>query len=230
MAKTTWTEVWESRVEAPRKMNHVDLLRANGYDNQRSTLMPWNLASAQEYYWSIINLQPEDTVFEVGCGSGAFLFPLFRDRHKVGGIDLSGNLIELAKINLPTGNFVQGQAIDVDTTEKWDHVLSFGLFFYLPDMKYAEALLDKMVEKANKTVCLYELPDEDLKEECEEMRRATTPNYDRDYADLKHLYFNKKFFIDYARKRKLHCTVFDQVIPNYENGKYRFCVVLRKKM
>lgn len=223
-----WADIWESRVDTPRKMNHLELLKANGYDNKRSALLPWNLTYAQEFYWNIIRLQERDSVYEVGCGSGAFLYSLYKEGYQVGGIDLSKNLIDLAVINLHGGNFTCGDAQEINAIEKWDHVVSFGLFFYFPSAEYAETLILKMLEKANKSVSIYELPDLDRKEECEAMRRVTTPNYDRDYAGLEHLYFSKQWFCNFARKHGLHLTLFDQVIPNYENGKYRFCAVFNK--
>jgi SAM-dependent methyltransferase len=225
-----WAEIWESRVQEPKKMTHLDLLKANGYDNARSTLYPWNLERAQDYYWSLINLREDETVYEVGCGSGAFLYPLYQGRQKVGGIDLSKNLIELANINLPGGKWECGDAMQLNIDEKWDHVVSFGLFFYFPDLGYAENVIMRMLEKANKSVSLYELPDLDRKDACEQMRRETTPNYDEDYKDLQHLYYSKQWFIQLALKLNLHLTIFDQVVPDYENGKYRFCVILRKNM
>jgi SAM-dependent methyltransferase len=225
-----WADIWERRVQEPKKLTHLELLKANGYDNARSTLYPWNLGEAQEYYWSLIKLSEGESVYEVGCGSGAFLYQLYQKRRPVGGLDLSKNLIELAEINLPGSNWTHGDAMNLDTVEKWDHVVSFGLFFYFPSLEYAEQIILKMLEKANRTVCLYELPDLDRKEECEAMRRETTPNYDEDYKDLQHLYFSKQWFCDFARRHKLHLTVFDQCIPNYENGKYRFCVIFNKNM
>jgi trans-aconitate methyltransferase len=228
--KNSWKEIWESRVDLPERTNHLGLLKANGYDNSRSSLYPWNLASAQEFYWNIISLQSEDTVYEVGCGSGAFLYPLYIDRHKVGGADLSHSLVSLAKASLPGGEFECAPADQIDTDHKWDHVLAFGLFLYFPDHDYAEKVLDLMLEKSNKSVSVYDIPDAAKEDACEQMRRDTTPNYDQDYSGLKHLYFQKQWFCDYATKRNLHLTVFDQVVPNYENGKYRFCAVFNKKM
>lgn len=223
-----WAKIWESRVTTPGVMNHVELLKANGYDNKRSTLSPWNLSYAQEFYWNIIRLQESDTVYEVGCGSGGFLYPLYKDGYQVGGIDRSQNLIDIALINLHGEDFKCGDAQEITTTEKWDHVISFGLFLYLPSIKYAEELLLKMLEKANKSVSIYELPDLNKQDDCEAMRRSTTPNYDADYAGLEHLYFSKQWFCDFAKRNSLHLTLFDQVIPDYENGKYRFCAVFNK--
>ena len=106
----------------------------------------------------------------------------------------------------------------------------FGLFIYFPSIEYAEDVILKMLEKANHTVSIYELPNLDLKEECEQMRREDNSNYDNDYKDLPHLYYSKQWFIQFALKHDLHLMIFDQLIPKYTNGKYRFCVVLRKNM
>lgn len=225
-----WADIWESRVHEPKKMSHTELLIANGYDSVRSALSTSNLVYAQDYYWSLIKLQNTDSVYEVGCGSGAFLYNLYQNNIKVGGMDLSNNLLDLAKINLPNGKWEQGNALSLNVEEKWDHVISFGLFLYFPDINYAEGVISKMLEKANNSVCIYDFPNLDCKDECEAMRRSTTPNYDRDYKNLQHLYYSKQWFIEFANSRNLHLTLFDQIIPEYASGKHRFCIILRKKM
>ncbi len=224
--KNNWKDIWENRVETIEKKSHTDLLIANGYDNERSQLRSDNLTKGQSYYWKLIDLDNNDTVYEIGSGSGAFLYPLYEKGHIVGGIDLSQNLVDLAKENLPFGEWEQGEAISITTETKYDHVVSFGCFLYFPSYEYAEETILKMLEKSNKTVSIYEIPDADYKDHCENMRRETTPNYDTNYEGLKHFYYEKQWFIDFAKKHNLHLTIFDQCIPNYENSKYRFCVVL----
>lgn len=225
-----WSNIWESRIENPVKMTHNQLLEANGYDNDRSRIYTWSLGFALNYYSNLWYLRDGDSIYEVGCGAGAMLYPYHQELYKVGGIDLSNSLIELAKLNLPTGSFVQGEAIELNVEEKWDHLISFGLFFYFPDMEYVETVLDKMVEKAIRTISVYDIPDLATKEECENMRRLTTENYDELYKGLDHLYFTREWFTNYAHKKGLHISVFDQLIPGYVNGKYRFCITMTKNM
>jgi len=225
--KNNWKEVWEDRVETIEPKTWEELFKANGYDNSRAQLRSDNLKEAQKYYWKLIDLKPTESVFEVGSGSGAFLYPLYDPKRKIGGLDLSHNLVEVAKENLPNADWIQGEATDLPTDEKYDHVISFGCFLYFTAYDYAEKTILKMLEKSNKTVSIYELPDADYEFHCESMRRETTPNYDTDYKGLKHFYYEKQWFIDFAKKHNLHLTIFDQCIPNYENSKYRFCVVLK---
>jgi SAM-dependent methyltransferase len=223
-----WKEIWEDRVANIEDVTHIELLKANGYDSTRSSLTPETLKIAQNYYSKILDLDLKDSIYEVGCGSGAFLYPFWLHSHNVGGIDLSHNLIDLAEANLHHGDFMQGEALDLNTEEKYDHVMSFGCFLYFPNKAYAESVILKMLEKATKTVSIYEIPDEAYKKECEEMRRENVgPSYDTDYKGLQHLYFSKQWFCDLAYKYNLHLTIFDQVVPDYESGKYRFCVVLK---
>lgn len=224
--KNNWKDIWENRVSVVEQKSHTDLLIANGYDNERSQLRSENLKEGQSYYWKLINLNDDDSMYEVGCGCGAFLYPLYNN-HNIGGIDLSQNLIDVANENLPSGEWSQGEASDLKIYPKYDHVVSFGCFLYFPSYEYAEKTLLKMIKKANKTISIYELPDINYKEECENMRRITTPNYNSDYQGLKHLYYSKNWFIEFAKKYNFHLTIFDQCIPNYKNSKYRFCVILK---
>ena len=228
VAEKQWKDIWENRADRVETKDHNELLKLNGYDNPRSLLTPESLESAQEFYWKLLNLQPTDSIFEVGCGSGAFLYNLWKDGYKVGGLDFSQNLIDVATASLKGGLFIQGEATTLSTIPKYDHVLSFGCVFYFPSLEYVEEVILKMLEKAEKTVSLYELPDKAFQKECESMRRETVgPTYDTEYQGLQHLYFEKQWFLDFAYKHDLHCTIFDQVVPDYESGKYRFCVVLK---
>jgi SAM-dependent methyltransferase len=229
MNNKTWNDIWCQRSDEPMSMSHLDLLKANGYDNLRSALIPDTLEIAQDFYLSIIRPSITDTFYEVGCGSGAFLYGLKKKGYAVSGMDLSANLVEIAKINV-NDTITSGNASDLDVREKHDHVMAFGLFLYFPSLEFAENILEKMILKANRTVSLYDIPDLAKMEDCENMRRKTTPNYDKDYAGLKHLYFSKQWFCDFAQRNRLHLTIFDQVIPGYENGKYRFCVTINKNL
>ena len=222
-----WKEIWEKRIEKNGEKTHTELLIANGYDNERSQLRPENLELGQRYYWNLIDLKLSDSIYEVGCGSGAFLYPLYLKGHEVGGIDLSHSLIEVAEENLPDGEWEQGEAVEIKDFKRYDHVVSFGCFLYFPSLKYAEKVILRMLLKSKGSVSIYELPDHDYKGECEKMRRETTPNYDTDYEGLKHLYYKKQWFVDFAKRNNLHLTIFDQCIPGYENSKYRFCVILK---
>ena len=225
-----WKDIWESRSTEAKKLTLPELLAANGFDNNRSIITPSSLISVQNKYWNHGEyLDANDTIFDVGCGSGAFLWFLHAKCKKVGGIDLSQSLLNLAKANLINGCFSVGEAIDLDTTEKYSHVLSFSVFLYFESYKYATAVLDKMVDKAEKSVMILDIPDIDMKAEDEAMRKSTYgADYDKDYEGLSHLYYSRDWYENYAKKNRLSCKIFDQDIEGYENGKYRFCVILTK--
>ena len=56
-----------------------------------------------------LDIGPGTRVFEVGCGDGAFLFPLAENGYVVGGIDRSAESIQAASHAIPSGTFVIGE-------------------------------------------------------------------------------------------------------------------------
>ena len=60
---------------------------------------------------AIINavLEPEATIVDVGCGTGANLAGL-TDRYSCVGIDASSEAIRLARLRFPAVEFIHGQA------------------------------------------------------------------------------------------------------------------------
>jgi 2-polyprenyl-3-methyl-5-hydroxy-6-metoxy-1,4-benzoquinol methylase len=104
-----------------------------------------------------IDLAPKDSVFEIVCGSGTFLYLWYKAGHLVGGIDYSENLISIAQRVMRGMNFQVSDAIDVNTDEKFDIVLSNGVFFYFRDYTYAKEVIERMIRKARKAVAIFDL-------------------------------------------------------------------------
>lgn len=81
-----WQEVWSKRALARDAVLDLDaLIRLDGFDTQVSRI------SAQDWQPSVIRIanmigiQIEDSVFEFGCGAGAFLFALQEKKIRGGG-------------------------------------------------------------------------------------------------------------------------------------------------
>jgi trans-aconitate methyltransferase len=223
-----WKDIWAGREAKGTNLTATELLNLNGYDNERSRITPATLQKAKGFYKQVMDWQPSDSIYEVGCGSGAFLHREWYEGTHVGGMDLSQALVDIANSNLPGGNFTVDEAINLTSTEKFDHIMSFSVFFYFPTMDYAEEVILTMLAKANKSVSIYDLQDMAYVEENEAMRRESYgSNYDKDYEGLSHLYFDKSWFIKFAKDHNLHLTIFDQIIDGYECGKYRFNVTMK---
>jgi len=80
-----------------------------------------------------------DTVLDIGCGNGRF-YPLLEPRAVAyTGIDLSKELISLARIHHPTATFVEGNALELPFEDSAFHIAySFAVIHHIPSKKLRE--------------------------------------------------------------------------------------------
>jgi trans-aconitate methyltransferase len=229
-----WQEIWNKRIihglDQSNNISLQDLIFADGFDTGAGKI---NSEDWEQYIRVIskkIDLAPRDSIFEIGCGSGAFLFLWYKEGHVVGGIDYSENLVSLAQHVMKEMNFRVSEAIKVDTDEKFDIVLSNGVFHYFRDYTYAQEVMERMIMKARKAVAILEIPDLARKEASEGARRAALPEgeYDKQYKDLKHLYYDREWFTQFSDESGYKIEIFNQNIKEYGNSQFRFNVVIKK--
>lgn len=170
------------------------------------------------------NREAVKSVYEVGCGSGVNLF-LFKNRIpniKCGGIDFSQSLIETANKVVKSDDIRRGEAIEINSAEKYDVVISESVFQYFNSYEYAEAVVERMLDKANKLIYIGEISDIEFMEEQLKARRAKIENYDELYKGLERRYYSKEWFEKLADKsgRKIKFTYSQNM--EYVNSKYLF--------
>ena len=198
---------------------------------------------AEWYYNSFYNMRKEDdemirnlvwdikSVYEIGCWSWATLF-LYKNKYpdlKAGGIDYSQSLSNTAKKVLwDDVEITCDEAVNLDTSKKYDLVYSDSVFVYFTDMEYAKEVLEKMNQKANKAIMVTEVYDKSKEEECINYRKSQIENYEEKYKWLGKLFFDKKFFEDFAKEHNLKIKFFDVNNKYYWNSKYMFSVLLTK--
>jgi ubiquinone/menaquinone biosynthesis C-methylase UbiE len=83
------------------------------------------------------------TILDAGCGTGVYTIYLTRLGAKVSAIDFSGKMLERTRENAraaglePTG-IIQGDFMEYDFGQEFDHVLAIGVFDYVsPDWRTA---------------------------------------------------------------------------------------------
>ena len=79
-----WQEIWNKNDRINRIILEM-LIKADGFDSGAGSFSVDDWLEYTNTIYNLINIQKEDTVFDVGCGSGAFLYPLYLDGHIVGG-------------------------------------------------------------------------------------------------------------------------------------------------
>jgi len=222
----TWDKIWKTRKYNSDDSSHSGLLALNGYDGSHSIITPKTLSSALKTYSREIDLQRGDNIFEVGCGSGAFLYQWHQEGYDVGGFDISENLISYAKKAIPKGTWFVDEANKFTVERAWDHVISFSTFFYFPSRLYARDVLYRMIMKSKRSVSIFDIPDLALKHQCEEEREKTIPDYKTKYSDLSHLYYSKEWWSDNINDLGLRFKIYDQNIKGYENSKWRYNITI----
>jgi len=86
-------------------------------------------------------LEPGSSVLDLGCGSGDPADVEISKEHKVTGIDISQTQINLARQNVPTGHFLQGDAGSVEfPPTSFDAVVSFYTLEHIPREEHKTVL------------------------------------------------------------------------------------------
>ena len=236
-----WKKIWNEKgknykitlKDASEFAVYKELKRLDGYDvsieNQDAYYKTF-YDSAVKVYDYIKNEKEINSAYEVGCGSGANLYLLKNRGIKVGGIDYSKNLSDIARdVISEEENIETGEAINLSTDEKYDMVFSDGVFAYFPDEEYGKAVLYKMFQKARKLVVVSEIFDKDMQFECERHRRELFDNYDEAYKGLDKVFYKREMFIQFAEKHK--CRIEFGSIENeyYWNSEYLYNCYLYKE-
>ena len=119
-----------------------------------------------EYVAETLDIGPGTRVFEVDCGAGEFLFPLYSNGYIVGGIDRDPAAVAQAIAAMPEGLFTAGLASALDPAMPWDVVVCRSLSG-APDwstvasaeVDYMRGLLARMFAKATHAVALLNVPE-----------------------------------------------------------------------
>ncbi|HEX4138682.1 MAG TPA: class I SAM-dependent methyltransferase [Bryobacteraceae bacterium] len=224
----TWKEVWEKRsIDATRGSTLARLLAVDGFDT--------GFGTAGEDAWRAyvrrtadeIGITPDSSVFEVGCGAGAYLFDLYQRGCDVAGLDASSILIEYARETMRRGNWLCAPAAELDVTPRFDFVISSGCFLYFPDLDYAQEVLERMVRKARRAVMILDVPDPAKQGEAMAFRRRNVGEevYAQRYAGLDHLYIEKAWMENTLTSAGVkQIRIADQSIDGYANSAWRYNV------
>ena len=121
-----------------------------------------------EHVAETLDVGPGTRVFEVDCGRGEFLVPLYHNGYIVGGIDQDPGAIEAAIAAMPDGLFQVGAASSLDPAVPW-HVVVCRSFAGAPhdlsavalaEADYMRGVLARMFAKATHAIALLDVPDQ----------------------------------------------------------------------
>lgn len=227
-----WHGVWSRRNDSAGACASTDplqrLIDLYGFDSGAGRI---DAAAWRKHVGAMavrLGIKPGDSVYELGCGAGAFLFALQELGANVAGMDYAQNLVDAARKALPGAAIAHGEASALPTDAHCDFVVANSVFHYFPDAAYAADVLHRMLDKARKAVAVLEVPDAALRTQAETRRRdlLSVEAYEAKYQGLDHLYLPRDWFTRQLAARGLRCETFDQCVPGYAQNDFRFnCIV-----
>jgi trans-aconitate methyltransferase len=224
-----WKGVWDRRsIEGGNSLD--ELVRIDGFDAGAGRIEVADWRAYASVIAQKLGLKDGDSVYEVGCGAGAYLYALRENcTLRVGGLDFSRPLIAAAAQVMPDGDFTLSEAGALETSPHYDYVIANSVFHYL-ELDSAANVLGRMITKCKAAVAVLEVPDLQTKQESEALRRESLApqEYENKYAGLKHTYYERAWFVEQAAARGLDCELFDGCIPNYPQNRFRFGCIIRK--
>jgi hypothetical protein len=229
----TWKDIWEARrIDSTRPSQLAQLMAADGLDSGFSEVgeAAWRAVAAR--IGGRLGVTPASSLFEVGCGAGAFLYPFDEAGSPVGGLDASATLVGYARAAMPGARLDVGDAAKLDIDEKWDFVVSFGVFLYFPTLEYAAGVLARMAAKARRGIAILDVADAAKRAEAMAMRRGSmgAAEYDDKYRGLDHLFIARDWMRDTLRGLNLtDIAIEDQSLADYGNAPFRYNVFARTR-
>ena len=86
-----------------------------------------------ELEWLQTRLDDGSSVLDIGCGAGVPITQLLAKRFKVTGVDISSEMIRLARANVPRASLVQSDITSVEFDDSsFDAVVAFFSLFHIP--------------------------------------------------------------------------------------------------
>jgi ubiquinone/menaquinone biosynthesis C-methylase UbiE len=120
-------------------------LVARGYDTCAEAYDAARREKAEQALTMLMNRLGEGAVvLDVGCGAGVPVAQTLAHRFSVTGVDISGRMIDRARMNVPEGTFIHEDIMSVDwPASHFDAVVAFYSIFHLPREDH-EALLRRI--------------------------------------------------------------------------------------
>jgi len=113
----------------------------------------------RSYYWDSITeycnffIDNNSSVLEIGCGTGELIGKI-NGKNKVG-IDVSQNMINAARQQFPSIEFICCPAENIQTDQKFDVIILSNLIGYLVDIQHVFEELHKLCNENTKIIITY---------------------------------------------------------------------------
>lgn len=229
-----WKEIWEKRTDnfdkidmSDEKAVFLELKRIDGFDVVGGISYDALIKQNKDIIDRLTKHDKIKSIFDLGCGCGANLYLMLNEGFDVGGMDYSNTQINIAKKvfkDKKMRELLCGEALSLPTDVKYDALVANSVFSYFSDDEYARTVLDKMIDKTTCSIGLIDIHDIDKREEFIKYRRKTVENYDEKYKNLQKHFYNRDFFIGWAKENNVTAEFCDSDVDGYWNNEFVFDV------
>ena len=232
MTGKSWKKIWNENAKKIKPKNLNDLLKLNGHSSATSEIDQNKWKKYTNYFIKKYNIKQNHSVLEIGCGCGAFLYLFSKKRIKCFGIDNSEELIRIAKKFFKKSNFFVGEAnnLSLIKNKKIDFIFVNSVFQYFKNLDYAKKVLDEImrISHLNTKIIILDVPDKKKYTLWKKsaVNKIGLTNFKKTYKNLRHKFYEKKFFYNYASSKKLNIFISNQTLIKKENSKFRFNIFL----
>lgn len=231
-----WHRVWSNRQLSDTTEGTIleKLISIDGFDSPLGLMAENDWREYVKMFAVRVGLTSGDSIFEVGCGGGAFLYPFYESGHEIRGIDYSEELIRVAQSAMPKKkDFLKvAEASSCKSDPNEDIVIANHVIHYFPSIDYTFDVLTTMLRKASKAVAVSGIPDNQLRTNSEAARRGllSKEEYELKYKGLDILYFEKSWFEDLAGDNGFTATFFEHSMPGFAQNPFRYDCVMSNNL
>lgn len=209
------------------------LIYADGFDLPLGLMREKDWRDYVKLLAKRIQTAKEESIFEVGCGAGAFLYSFYEAGHQVSGIDYSKELVNIALEAMPLAkeSLQVMEATFCKVEPPYDVIFANHVIHYFPSLDYVLDVMNIIFLKAKRVIAISGIPNAAMKNESEKMRKGllTDEEYELKYNGLEILYFDKGWFEVIAEKAGFSVEFFKHEMPGFAQNQYRFdCVFVKK--
>ncbi len=157
----SWIDYWKTCKIDNESTGLPALMKYVGWQTEGSLLF----VSEQDWFAyikhisEILGIADKSSIYEIGCGSGAFLYPLYQLGLEVGGCDVCPEFIQTGSYHMPKAEFEVKEAINITPDRKYSFVISNSVFPHFPNLNYVEQVIKKMLDKALIGIAILDLND-----------------------------------------------------------------------
>jgi ubiquinone/menaquinone biosynthesis C-methylase UbiE len=227
-----WKIIWENKHIGSSNNLMQELLTVDGFDTGCGSITYDMWDKYIDEMLELVSIKSTDNVLEVGCGAGAFLYPI---KNKIScevyGYDFSNSLINIAQKILPKNNFKVSDALVNPFNQKFDYVFSHSVFQYFESEEYAYDVIETMQKSllSGGKLLLLGVLDKNHKASYIKNRIKYFNNeedYNKKYSGLDHMCYEKEDVIKVCKKLNLkNIMVFDTINKPYESLNYAFNII-----